>query len=65
MSNLDRGPAGADAISAALLEQIQGYRFALRPVSMGTVTEVADGIVRISGLHDIMVGEMIEFEDET
>ena len=53
------------AVSDALLEQIRGFRFPLQPVSMGTITEVADGIVRISGLHDIMVGEMVEFEDET
>jgi len=31
---------------------------------MGTVTELGDGIVRIAGLKDVVVGEMLEFEAE-
>ncbi|MBC7236818.1 MAG: F0F1 ATP synthase subunit alpha [Chloroflexi bacterium] len=54
-----------DRVCSALRQQIVRFRFSLRPVSVGTVTEVGDGIARISGLHDIMVGEMVEFEDET
>ena len=65
MSRSIRETSDMDIVSQALLQQLQSFRFALQPVSMGTVTEVADGIVRISGLHDIMVGEMIAFEDET
>ncbi|MBC7256443.1 MAG: F0F1 ATP synthase subunit alpha, partial [Chloroflexi bacterium] len=32
---------------------------------MGVVTEVSDGIVRLSGLADVMMGEMVRFEDGT
>lgn len=52
-------------ISNALLEQISQFRFSLRPYSVGTVIEVGDGIARISGLTDVMVSEMIAFEDDT
>ena len=54
-----------DDMATILRQQVQGFRFTLRPVAMGTVTEVGDGIARISGLTDVMVGEMLEFEDET
>jgi F-type H+-transporting ATPase subunit alpha len=54
-----------DEIAQALQQQIASYRFRLRPVSVGTVTEVGDGIARVSGLHDVMVGEMLRFSDET
>lgn len=52
-------------VAATLCQQVDSFRFALRPVAMGTVTEIGDGIARISGLTDVMVGEMLEFEDET
>ncbi len=52
-------------VSAVMREQVRNFKFALRPVSIGTVSEVGDGIVHISGLRDVMVGEMLEFEDET
>lgn len=59
------GPAYADEVVAALEQQIGSFRFTLQPVSMGTVTMVADGIVRITGLADAMVGEMLSFADGT
>ncbi|MEA3408431.1 MAG: F0F1 ATP synthase subunit alpha [Chloroflexota bacterium] len=52
-------------ISHMLRQQIKSFDVALRPVSVGTVTEAGDGIVHISGLHNIMMGEMVAFEDET
>ena len=57
------GP-NADGILAALCEQVRDLDLSLRPVAIGTVIDVADGIVRISGLTDVM-GEMLDFEDET
>jgi F-type H+/Na+-transporting ATPase subunit alpha len=54
-----------EQVSAALRQQIAGLRFPLSPVSVGTVTYVGDGTAKISGLHDVMVGELLEFEDET
>jgi len=57
--------AGIAEISAAIREQIRNFKFTLHPNSVGTVSEVGDGIVRITGLEDVMVGEVLEFEDET
>ncbi|MFH1085912.1 MAG: F0F1 ATP synthase subunit alpha, partial [Chloroflexota bacterium] len=54
-----------DEVLSALQRQVEGYRFALQAVSVGTVTEVRDGVVRISGLMDIMVSELLQFDDET
>jgi len=54
-----------DDVATILRQQVGSFRFTLRPVAMGTVTEVGDGIARISGLTDVMVGEMLEFENET
>ena len=49
----------------ALRRQVQTFRFPFQPVSMGTVIEAGDGIARVSGLADLVIGEMVEFEDET
>ena len=48
-------------LTEILRRRIASYHFPLEPVSMGTVIDVGDGIVSISGLADVMVGEMIEF----
>ena len=58
------GP-NAYGILAALCEQVRDFDLSLRPVAIGTVMEVADGIVRLSGLTDVMMGETLEFQDET
>jgi F-type H+-transporting ATPase subunit alpha len=52
-------------ISQMLRQQIKSFDVPLRPVSVGTVVEVGDGIVHISGLHNVMMGEMVAFEDDT
>jgi F-type H+-transporting ATPase subunit alpha len=49
----------------ALQQQVHEFEFELRSVTMGTVLELGDGIVRIAGLNDVAVGEMLEFEGET
>jgi len=59
-------PAGVSGSSlAALLRSIRDYDFALEPISVGTVIEIGDGIARVSGLHGLMVGELVQFEDES
>ena len=60
MSNSNMPGPYVDGISA-LCEQIDSFKFSLQPMSIGTVTEISDGIARISGLRDLMIGEMIEF----
>jgi F-type H+/Na+-transporting ATPase subunit alpha len=46
-----------------LREEIQSFRYTLRAVSMGSVTDVDESIVRISGLRNCMVGEVIRVEN--
>jgi len=66
MSRAVRGrQAGLEQVSAALREHVETFDFGLRPVAVGTVTEVSDGIVRIAGLADGMAGEVLLFEDDT
>ena len=49
-STITEGPPSLEQISVALRERIESFDFSLRPVAIGTVTEVGDGIVRIA--HD-------------
>jgi F-type H+/Na+-transporting ATPase subunit alpha len=65
MSDSGNGPRSVSTLLEALQQEVRQFQFDLRPVVMGTVTEVGDGIVRISGLRDVVVGEMLEFEAET
>jgi F-type H+-transporting ATPase subunit alpha len=50
-----------ERLLSTLSERIAQYQFPLQPVSMGTVSDVGDGIVIISGLADAMIGELVEF----
>ncbi len=58
-------PEEPEAISETLCTQISDYQFSLRAVALGTVMDVGDGIAHISGLYDVMVGEMLQFADDT
>jgi len=50
-----------DFIVEELKNQIAGFKAEVKEQTVGTVTEVGDGIARISGLSDVMMSEMIEF----
>jgi len=50
-----------DFIVEQLKTQIEGYKSELKEQTVGIVTEVGDGIARISGLADVMMSEMLEF----
>src|SRR5690606_17897740 len=64
------GPTGKDAmatttlnpseISELIRSRIDKVKLSAEARNEGTVTSVADGIVRIHGLADVMQGEMIE-----
>ena len=58
-------PTDPEAITETLCAQVGGYQFGLRPVAVGTVMDVGDGIAHISGLRDAMVGEMLQFADDS
>src|SRR5262245_17086298 len=55
----------ADDITAALTRNLEGFEPSLEAKTVGRVTEVGDGIARVSGLPDAAVNELLEFEDGT
>ncbi|MEE9415570.1 MAG: F0F1 ATP synthase subunit alpha [Acidimicrobiales bacterium] len=48
-------------ITAALKANLEGFTTSLEQAQVGRITEVGDGIARISGLPDAAVNEMLEF----
>ncbi len=52
-------------ISELIKQRIEDFDAGVEARTEGTVVGVADGIVRIHGLTEVMQGEMIEFPDET
>ncbi|MGO4775252.1 F0F1 ATP synthase subunit alpha, partial [Lysobacter sp. 2RAB21] len=52
-------------ISELIKTRIEKVKLAAEARNEGTVTSVADGIVRIHGLADVMQGEMIELPNNT
>ncbi|MDU0810047.1 MAG: F0F1 ATP synthase subunit alpha [Burkholderia sp.] len=48
-------------IRELIKSRIQGFNISTNIRNQGTVISVADGIVRIHGLSDVMQGEMLEF----
>ncbi len=53
-----------EEITSILERELQAYESKLEEVGVGTVLQVGDGIARVYGLRDCMVGEMLEFLDE-
>ncbi|MFA4834319.1 MAG: F0F1 ATP synthase subunit alpha [Patescibacteria group bacterium] len=51
-----------DFIVEQLKEQISGFKAEAGEKTFGRVTEVGDGIARVSGLSDAMMSEMLEFK---
>jgi F-type H+-transporting ATPase subunit alpha len=45
--------------------EIEQFTFTPQPVSMGTVMDVGESIVHVSGLRQVMVGEILRFESGT
>ncbi|MFV0309163.1 MAG: F0F1 ATP synthase subunit alpha [Desertimonas sp.] len=52
-------------IAAALNKNLDGYEPSLEARTVGRVSEVGDGIARVTGLPDAAVNELLEFEDGT
>ncbi len=55
----------ADDITAALRRHVTGYTPDVVAEQVGRITEVGDGIARVSGLPGAFVNELLEFEDGT
>lgn len=51
-------------ISGILKQEISQYKSKLDVSKVGRVVELADGIARIYGLDDAMVGEVLQFEND-
>ena len=52
----------ASDIAAAITKGLEGYVPSVEARTVGRVTEVGDGIARVSGLPDCAVNELLEFE---
>ncbi len=53
-----------EEISSVIKEQIQKYSTGFEVSDVGTVIQVADGIVRVHGLEKAMQGELLEFPNQ-
>lgn len=51
-----------DFIVEQLKTQISNYKAEIKENNFGRVTEIGDGIARISGLSELMMSEMLEFK---
>ncbi|MGB9670064.1 MAG: F0F1 ATP synthase subunit alpha [Halothiobacillaceae bacterium] len=52
-------------ISSLIKQRIESFEVGADARTVGTIVSVSDGIVRIHGLTDVMLGEMIEFPGNT
>jgi F-type H+-transporting ATPase subunit alpha len=52
-------------ISELIRKRIESFEAAAEARNEGTVVSLADGVVRVHGLDDVMAGEMIEFPGNT
>lgn len=52
-------------ISELIKKQVESFESVTEARNEGTVVSIADGVVRIHGLADVMSGEMIEFPGNT
>ena len=50
-----------DEVSAVIREQIEKFGAEVEMTGVGSVLQVGDGVARVYGLRDAMMGEMIEF----
>ena len=53
-----------EEISSVIKEQIKNYSVHLETADVGTVIQVADGVVRIHGLESAMQGELLAFPND-
>ncbi|MEM9952485.1 MAG: F0F1 ATP synthase subunit alpha [Chloroflexota bacterium] len=55
----------AESIYDSILKQIEDYQPSVDAVEVGYVTEVGDGIARVSGLDNVRYNELVRFENGT
>jgi F-type H+-transporting ATPase subunit alpha len=54
-----------DEITSIIKKELEKFKTRLRVESIGTVLQVGDGIALAYGLDDVMVGEIVRFDDGT
>lgn len=54
-------PVKANEISAILKEQIKQYGKHVKTEEVGNILTIGDGIAQVSGLDNVMLGELLEF----
>lgn len=52
-----------EEVSNIIKKEIEDYNSTVDVSNVGTILEVGDGIVRIYGLRNVMLGELLEFEN--
>jgi F-type H+/Na+-transporting ATPase subunit alpha len=52
-----------DHIIEQLKKQIEGFEMKVETEKVGTVSEIGDGVARITGLSEALASEMLEFEN--
>ncbi len=50
-----------EEITSILERELESYKAEVEEIGVGTILQVGDGIARIYGLQDAMVGELLEF----
>ena len=55
----------ADEISKIIHERIEQYNTKVKIINTGIVLQVSDHIARIYGLDEVMMCELVEFEEGT
>ncbi len=53
--------ARADEITEQIRRQIENFQAPVQAVDVGTIQEIGDGIARVTGLSNVMAGELVEF----
>lgn len=53
-----------EEITSVIKRELSKYQTRLRTETVGRVVQVGDAIVRVHGLDDVMMGELIEFSDD-
>lgn len=54
-----------EEVSSIIKKELEKYKTKLKMESVGTILQVGDGIARVYGLDDAMVGELIELPGNT
>ena len=52
----------ADEIASVLRQQIEGFKGGVDVSEEGTIISVGDGIARVYGLENCMMGELLELQ---